>query len=290
MDGDTCSYYCSKPYGGIRYCGSGPDFTGPGSVDCSGCKTWSKSKSADFSIHTHDGDIDGKFTIEKRDHDVQWKVGKLTIDDTLIEKYCGTLKWGESPSFTYHVHEEWNFEGWQKSAVGECGPEKTGGHWDPTAACGPASGNPVCGEKYCNTKGKDYTCDAEKFNSKSRAQYRMLSPSPLYPNDVTCEFGDLSGMAGPIKGNEDKWKHAVVTEEKSGEAMMSATFGEITPWTLDAEPCYYNTLAKRSTKKSYELASDKYPLDQLPHDASVLVHCGSGYQNAGQRFFCAKLE
>merc|ERR1712050_113658 len=150
------------------------------------------------------------------------KVGKLTIDDTLIEKYCGTLKWGESPSFTYHVHEEWNFEGWQKSAVGECG--------------------------------------AEKFNSKSRAQYRMLSPSPLYPNDVTCEFGDLSGMAGPIKGNEDKWKHAVVAQEKSGEAMMSATFGEITPWTLDAEPCHYNPPAKRSTKKSYELASDKYPL------------------------------
>merc|ERR1711976_1010498 len=97
---------------------------------------------------------------------------------------------------------------------------------------GPASGNRVCGEQYCNTKGKNYTCDAEKFNRKSRAQYRMLSPSPLYPDDVTCEFGDLSGMAGPIKGKADEWKHAVVTEEKFGEAMMSATFGEITPRLL----------------------------------------------------------
>jgi len=225
--------------------------------------------------------------LEKKTHAVEWKVGKLTIDDSLIEKYCGALKWGLKPSFTYHIHEQWNFDKEQKSAVGECGAEKTGGHWDPTAACGPASGNPVCGEKYCDTKGKNYTCDSEKFDPKSRAQYRMLSPSPLFPDAVTCEFGDLSGMAGPIKGRNGKY--AVETHEKHGEAMMSATFGEINPWTLDKKPCFYNTLAKQSTKKAYELASDKYPLDQLPHDASVLVHCGPGYYNAGTRFFCAKL-
>merc|ERR1712217_767662 len=89
------------------------------------------------------------------------------------------------------------------------------------------------------------------------------------------------GMAGPIKGRNGKY--AVETHEKHGKAMMSATFGEINPWTLDKKPCFYNTLAKQSTKKAYELASDKYPLDQLPHDASVLVHCGPGYYNAGTR-------
>merc|ERR1712113_474794 len=233
LDGDKCYYHCSKAYEGIRYCGTGRDFMGPGSVDCSGCIPQKKSKMADFGNHTHYGRIEGTFTLEKKTHAVEWKVGKLTIDHSLIEKYCGALKSGWKPSFTYHVHEQWNFNKEQKSAVGECGPEKTGGHWDPTAACGPASGNPVCGDKYCNTKGKNYTCDSEKFDPKSRAQYRMLSPSPLFPDAVTCEFGDLSGMAGPIKGRIGK--RAVETHEKHGEAMMSATFGEINPWTLDRE-------------------------------------------------------
>merc|ERR1711879_49148 len=101
--------------------------------------------------------------------------------------------------------------------------------------------------KYCDTKGKNYTCDSEKFDPKSRAQYRMLSPSPLFPDAVTCEFGDLSGMAGPIKGRIGK--RAVETHEKHGEAMMSATFGEINPWTLDNKPCFYNTLLPSSPRR-----------------------------------------
>merc|ERR1711879_1017452 len=101
--------------------------------------------------------------------------------------------------------------------------------------------------KYCDTKGKNYTCDSEKFDPKSRAQYRMLSPSPLFPDAVTCEFGDLSGMAGPIKGRNGKY--AVEKHEKHGEAMMSATFGEISPWTLDKNHAFTTLLPSSPLRK-----------------------------------------
>merc|ERR1712187_322080 len=106
----------------------------------------------------------------------------------------GKLLDGE-PTFGYHLHEYWNFPAGQLSSVGDCSFANVGNHWDPTAACGPASGNPVCDEEFCNTRGKNYTCDASKFDPSSVAQYRLLSPSALFPDSVTCEFGDLSGMA-----------------------------------------------------------------------------------------------
>merc|ERR1712146_250658 len=165
-------------------------------------------------------------------------------------------------------------------------------HWDPTAACGPASDNPVCNEEFCNTRGKDYTCDPAKFDPASDAQYRLLSPSKLFPDGVTCEFGDFSGMAGPILGSLSSWTDAGVhTQPHTGRASMSATFGEITPFTLDSKPCSYGSLAMASgDTKTYAHASVEYPLDQLPANASVLVHCGSNYENANARFFCARLQ
>jgi len=287
LDGSRCYHSCSaKQAHGKRYCGNGPDFWTEGSVDCSGCAD--VPKTADFAVWTEHGSIRGEFEIRKKSHAVHWKVAKLTIDDGLIAKFCGKLMKGK-PTFNYHLHEQWNFPADQASSVGDCSLANVGNHWDPTAACGPASGNPVCDKDFCNTRGKNYTCDAHKFDPKSKAQYRLLSPSALFPNSVTCEFGDFSGMAGPIEGKVHK--KSVVTELHQGEASMSATFGEITPWTLKGKPCNYGSLPKAApATKTYELASYKYPLDQLPKDASVLVHCGNGYENANARFFCARLQ
>jgi len=208
----------------------------------------------------------------------------------VIAKFCGNLKEGQ-PSFTYHLHDQWNFPESQLSSVGDCSLANVGNHWDPTAACGPASANPVCDEGFCNTRGINYTCSAEKFDPSSIAQYRLLSPSPLFPDGVTCEFGDFSGMAGPIVGKLDWKSKAVITEVKEGRAAMSATFGEITPNTLQAKPCSFGNLAlDPPAVKTYSFASYESPLDQLPEKASVLVHCGSNYENANARFFCAQLN
>jgi len=221
---------------------------------------------------------------------VHWKVDKLTIDEGVIAKHCGKLVEGR-PTFNYHLHEEWNFPANKLSSVGDCSLANVGNHWDPTATCGPASGNRVCDDKFCHTRGKNYTCDARKFDPASIAQYRLLSPSALFPDSVACEFGDFSGMAGPIQGKVHWRSKAVVTKVHKGKASMSATFGEITTRTLQDKPCAFGSLARAPPEaKTYKLASDKYPLDQLPENASVLVHCGNNYENANARFFCARLQ
>jgi hypothetical protein len=37
LQGNACTNRCSANYGGTRYCGAGPSYTGDGTVDCSGC-------------------------------------------------------------------------------------------------------------------------------------------------------------------------------------------------------------------------------------------------------------
>lgn len=289
LHGSRCYSRCSAPQThGKRFCGAGPGFSTHGSIDCTSCVTTGKSGS--FNIWTADGSIRGGFEIEKGSHAVHWRVASLRIDEGVVSKYCGKLVEGH-PTFNYHLHEEWNFPTDQLSSVGDCSLANVGNHWDPTAACGPASGNPVCDEKFCDTRGRNYTCDAGKFDPASLAQYRLLSPSALFPDAVTCEFGDLSGMAGPIVGAVSSWSKAVSTEVHEGKASMSATFGEINPWTLQGQPCSFGSLPQAPPKaNTYKLASEKYPLDRLPEKASVLVHCGNNYEHANARFFCALLQ
>jgi hypothetical protein len=298
LDDGKCLYWCSASFGGIRYCGTGKTFQGPGSIDCSGCKKPSvQGKFADFSgVWSKFGSITGKFHIEKGPKAVHWKVDNLKIDDDLISEACGKLLHGK-PNFNYHLHEEWNFKDFRTSSALDCSLENVGNHWDPTAACGPASGNTVCDNGFCNTRGVNYTCDSKLFDPYSIAQYRLLTPSKLFPNGVTCEFGDFSGMAGPIEGHVEPKTNRVVTEVHEGKAAMSATFGEITPKTLDGRPylsCSFGTLPKGlpmdDKNPTYEYASAKKPLDKLPEKASVLVHCGSNYEKANARFFCARVQ
>merc|ERR1712032_1204371 len=138
----------------------------------------------------------------------------------------------------------------RKSSAFDCSLPNVGNHWDPTAACG-----------------------------------------KLAPDGVTCEFGDLSGMAGPIDTEMDAHTHDIYQKKPhDGKAAMSASFGEIYPDTLNGRPylsCQFETLPKMGMKRpTYDYASVWSPLDQFPKNASVLVHCGKNYANAGARFFC----
>jgi len=85
--------------------------------------------------------------------------------------------------FKWHIHDLW--EHTQNAAVGSdlCGSTYTAGHYDPTAACGSASGNAECGT--CDLgDGSEYDCD--------------------FLNDpYSCEVGDLGGKFGKIMVGED---------------------------------------------------------------------------------------
>lgn len=308
---DKCFFYCAT-FGSSssqRWCGEGANFVKRGSVDCKVCKPAAVGgEYADFKFVDHAlGSIKGKFLIDKVEQKkeeqkdpfpealVEWKVEGLQIDPKLVAKACGKLLKGK-PTFHYHLHEEWNFPDDRTSSAFDCSLENVGNHWDPTAACGPASGNKVCDKGFCDTRGQDYTCNPKFFNPNSRAQYRLLSPSALFPKDVTCEFGDFSGMTGPIEA--ELGPHGGVVQEKphDGKAAMSATFGTVEPDTLENRPflaCRFGTLPKSNDlfkKVSFEAASKKSPLDQFPTNASVLVHCGDNYANSNARFFCALLQ
>jgi hypothetical protein len=87
-------------------------------------------------------------------------------------------------SLSYHLHQQWTSV---DSDVGfsaiDCGPNVTGGHYDPFFGCGPATGVP---SEQCIAIGKPteaYEC--------SVATYRA-------GNYSKCEVGDLSGKYGPI--------------------------------------------------------------------------------------------
>jgi hypothetical protein len=296
-------YTCTQPYNGKRFCGEGHEFEGKGSIDCSGCAggggQWKGGgKYADFAYTDNYGTIKGLFNIDVNDQPkdkplpklVEWTVEGLEVKAALVEKACGKLN--GAPDFTYHIHTDWNYVDGRTSSAFDCSLENVGNHWDPTAACGPASGNPVCDKPYCETRGVNYTCgDPLKFDPYSIMQYRLLSPSKLAPDGVTCEFGDLSGMTGPIDAQEDAGTGDVSQNKgHDGQAAMTASFGEIYPETLAGNTCYFGTLPIMGTQRpTYDYASIWSPLDQLPKNASVLVHCGADYENAGARFFCAKL-
>lgn len=118
--------------------------------------------------------------------------------DTDKFPYC----WGDeedSGSLQWHIHDFWNYDDGTTFATMEgCSAAKTGGHWDPTLACGSKSGNPLC---------KD-----QSFAQAAVAQRGPYNctPASYQADPFACEVGDLSGKYGfaPISktgsdGNKD---------------------------------------------------------------------------------------
>ncbi len=80
----------------------------------------------------------------------------------------------------YHLHVGWDAE------TEGCGPDYTGGHYDPTRACGGASDAPCAG-------GKGFAYDMDDSTVPDSA--RCGTADYLQGN---CEVGDLSGRSGKV--------------------------------------------------------------------------------------------
>lgn len=80
--------------------------------------------------------------------------------DAIVNEYpeCNP----EALSFAWHVHAIWNND---KSSgfLGDCAPAKTGGHYDPTFACGPASH--YINDPVCQSRNSTYACTPESYDT-----------------------------------------------------------------------------------------------------------------------------
>lgn len=192
-----------------------------------------------------------------------------------IEEICGKLTGDGVPTFAYHVHTHWTQASGKTVATGaQCGSDFTGGHWDPTAACGPASGNAACAA--CPDQLDPYNCKPETFKWFEPNQYNSGNKY-VTGNPDACELGDLSNMFGTLQAGKTR-RGWLSIEDKVGLAQMSALEGGISD--ENKPPCkpkrpYFN----RAGANLKEL-----------RERSIVIHCGSAYENPGARMVCALLS
>ena len=173
------------------------------------------------------------------------------------------------PESMFHIHYGADFSG--SGIAAECGPSFTGGHYDPTLACGGASGNNLC-------KGTD-TPAGRNIPGASASVYNNDYPStncqdkecPLtygtncngdrekyVQNPYLCEVGDLSGKAGKAKWTKRGW----------GRKAVYTTSGIFTGDKVD----YFDVLG-----------------DKKQNAQAVVFHCAGGSQS-GARLFCGSFH
>jgi len=199
---------------------------------------------------------------------VVFSTSGLSIEASLVQEICGDSSGAGKSGFMYHIHNFWHHKRRISAYGAQCGPEFTGSHWDPTAACGPSSGNPVCSECFADLP---YACSPHSFKWWNRNQYRPGNPE-------ACELGDLSNMFGTLKVGKAKGG-AILADRAWGIAQMSAHQGVV----HDKERC-------KPEKPGFVRASSDQgsSLNQLG-GKSIVVHCPADYKNAGARLVCAKL-
>jgi len=114
---------------------------------------------------------------------IRWVINFKAVD------YAGIGCEDEDKGFLWHIHEKWLHEDATEAYGADCGGDFTGGHYDPTFGCGPASDNQGNGLCAAVGRGKDdgeaQTCD-------------------LAADSSTCEFGDLSGKVGRVMAEVGK--------------------------------------------------------------------------------------
>jgi hypothetical protein len=115
-------------------------------------------------------------------------LSKLSDEDRTNADLAACYSGGASTPLTWHIHDLWT-DGGSTSGLGStsCGASATGGHYDPTWACGPAS------------SGRSSACDdAGKYCSQSAAAYNCNSSVAAGTNRFACEVGDMSGRYGGL--------------------------------------------------------------------------------------------
>eukprot|EP00808_Paulinella_micropora_P017240 g58030.t1 len=115
--------------------------------------------------------------------------GSLSIEGANVTiSLAGLTDLMAGDELTYHIHEKWNQTG-VTAAYPSCGAAFTSGHYDPTLACGSASGNPRCVDTACwNSTLNPYDC----------------TPTTYAADPFACEVGDLSGKLGKLVVTADK--------------------------------------------------------------------------------------
>jgi len=85
----------------------------------------------------------------------------------------------------WHLHSDWRNYNMYSGSNSQCQSSLTGGHYDPTVACGPAS-------EWITSNGYCYGPQGQIVNSASYS----CTPSSYWP--TSCERGDVSGRLGPL--------------------------------------------------------------------------------------------
>jgi len=124
---------------------------------------------------------------DEQDNEADWKVNIYHFNDDLCPS--GALNW--------HVHE---YPGYGIRAIDAdpstsavaCAADVTGGHYDPTFACGPASQNNANG--VCPILRSTAQAPAGTGVVKTDDSYAACQPD----NQSSCEVGDQSGKLGKL--------------------------------------------------------------------------------------------
>lgn len=215
------------------------------------------------AVVTFGDGVNGSMKFRQSWVGVRFSTKGFSVSSELLREICGELTVeDENATFSYHIHEKFP-DGKSFDTGAGCGSAETGGHWDPTAACGPSSGNPTCG----TCKKEPYTCSPEKFDAEKSDQYTGC------PN--ACELGDLSGMFGLIEASCKPKETGIKTAGKTGVAQMDAKKGSV-----DDDTC-------KPQGDGFQHAG--HGLREI-RGRSVVVHCGSQFEKSGARLFCGKIE
>lgn len=112
------------------------------------------------------------------------KLSQHAIDPTCFDPYT---------VWTWHLHDRAGFDSTLGLGPNTCTEDAVGGHWDPTLACGPGSGNSFCKRfplppssaipQHLTPSLREYTCTADMYFD--HAAY-------------ACEVGDLTGKYFPL--------------------------------------------------------------------------------------------
>ena len=92
---------------------------------------------------------------------------------------CDTTKM----RFGWHLHVLWNNGNASSGFMSDCSSDQTGGHYDPTFACGPAS--QYSRDEVCVAQNKTYDCTSETY----------------VKSGISCEVGDFSGKFGALEAS-----------------------------------------------------------------------------------------
>lgn len=113
---------------------------------------------------------------------VSVKLDLSRLDVQAIKQKYPRCKYPQK-EFAWHIHSKWNNNA-SSGFLDDCSAAQTGGHYDPTFACGPAS--QYANDQMCTLQQSDmhsYQCSADTFPDRA----------------INCEMGDFSGKFGKLQ-------------------------------------------------------------------------------------------